>query len=104
MPRVARVAILPRVKLGEQILRALSAADERTLASSLRANLGELCAALVFHRVGPARDKLCMPAEEIDRLIDFLLEARGALTVSFDDGYRDSAEYVLSRPPRSSGI
>src|SRR5205085_7432298 len=29
----------------------------------------------------------------------FLLEARGELIVSFDDGYRDAAGYVLSRAP-----
>ena len=85
------------MKLASQVLRALSAADERTLLSSLRSNLGELRAALVFHRVSEERSKLGMPAEEIDRLIRFLLEAQGRLTVSFDDGYRDSADYVLSR-------
>ena len=88
------------MKLASQVLRALSAADERTLLSALRSNLGELRAALVFHRVSEERSKLGMPAEEIDRLIRFLLEAQGRLTVSFDDGYRDAAEYVLSRAPR----
>ena len=92
------------MRLASQVLRALAAADERTLLDSLRSNLGELRLALVFHRVSDTRSKLGMPAEEIDRLIDFLFQARGELTVSFDDGYRDAADYVLSRAPLYPGI
>src|SRR2546422_4939103 len=99
MPRGDALPTFPHMKLASQVLRALAAADERTLLASLRANLGELRLALVFHRVSEARSKLGMPAEEIDRLIDFLFQARGELTVSFDDGYRDAAEYLLSRAP-----
>jgi hypothetical protein len=87
------------MKLGSRILRTLAAADDRTLAAFLRANLDGRRAALCFHRVSAERGKLAMPAEEIDRLILLLLECASGLTVSFDDGYRDSAEYVLSRAP-----
>jgi hypothetical protein len=85
---------------GSQLLRSLSAANDRTLARTLRASLGELRAALVFHRVRETRSKLSMPSAEIDKLIEFMLEIRGELTVCFDDGYRDAAGYVLSRAAR----
>jgi len=81
-------------------LRALAATDDRTLARTLEANLDGRRTALVFHRVGEARAKLGMPAAEIDRLIALLAEIGVELTVCFDDGYRDAAEYVLSRAPR----
>jgi hypothetical protein len=84
---------------GNQILRMLAAADERVLLGCLRDHLAGRSAALCFHRIGEPRGKLRMPAEEIDRLIQFVLAAAGGLTVSFDDGYRESAEYVLQRAP-----
>jgi hypothetical protein len=90
--------------LGRQLLKALSAADEHTLAGALRANLGDLRLSLCFHRVSEQRSKLGMPAEEIDRLIGFLLQIRGSLTVCFDDGYGDGAEYVLSRASKHPHI
>ena len=90
--------------ISSRILRTLSLADPAMLARSLRANLGGRRLALCFHRVGAAKDKLWMPATEIDRLIGFLVDAAGALTVCFDDGYRDGAEYVLSRAPRHAQI
>jgi hypothetical protein len=96
--------------LGSQLIRAFCAADDRSLARLVRASLGERQVALCFHRVAERRrdgeliPKLTMPPAEIDRLIRFLLEAVGRsdgwLTVSFDDGYLDSAEYILSRAPR----
>jgi len=97
------------VKLSEQILRVLSAADGRTLSKWLRRGLGGRRIALCFHRVADRRrpreliPKASMPAGEIDRLIELLLQAC-KLTVSFDDGYRDSAEYVLSRAPRFADV
>ena len=96
-------------RLGSTLVRALSLADGRALAGLLRAGLGGRRLALCFHRVAaPRREgellpKLAMPAADIDRLIGFVFEAVGRecrLTVSFDDGYRDAAEYVLSRAPR----
>jgi hypothetical protein len=86
--------------LGAQLLKALSAADDRTLARALRANLGDLRLSLCFHRVAGERSKVAMPAEEIDRLIGFVFQTIGPLTVSFDDGHGDGAEYVLSRAAR----
>ncbi|GAC1345386.1 MAG: hypothetical protein NVSMB23_21460 [Myxococcales bacterium] len=95
-------------------MKIIAGADERSLAGALRASLGGRRVALCFHRVaaqrrqGELRPKLTMPPAEIDRLIAFIAEAVAreprALTVSFDDGYRDSAEYVLSRAPRLPGV
>jgi peptidoglycan/xylan/chitin deacetylase (PgdA/CDA1 family) len=97
------------------LLEALSAADDRIVASLFRTALGNRSIALCFHRVvtearrsGELDAKLAMPEAEIDRLISFLLNAarrRGRwLTVCFDDGYRDAAEYILSRAPRFSDV
>jgi peptidoglycan/xylan/chitin deacetylase (PgdA/CDA1 family) len=96
-------------RIGSRLLKILAAADGGALAGALRASLGERRVAVCFHRVaerrreGELQPKLTMPPAEIDRLIRFLLEAvpgaPRALTVSFDDGYRDSADYVLSRAP-----
>jgi Polysaccharide deacetylase len=96
--------------LAVHLLDALSNADDGTLAALLRAGLGDRALALCFHRVafGPRRGgelvpKLTMPAAEIDRLIGFVASEMGRpgrrLTVCFDDGYREAAEYVLSRAP-----
>lgn len=84
-------------------MRTLAIADERTLSRALRANLAARRLALCFHRVGPPSDKLWMPAAEIDRLIGFLGDV-APLTVCFDDGYRDGAEYVLSRAARFAQV
>ena len=96
--------------VGTQLIKVFCAADERALARMLRASLGDRRVALCFHRVAERRregellPKLTMPPAEIDRLIQFLLETKGRsnrwLTVSFDDGYLDSAEYILSRAPK----
>jgi peptidoglycan/xylan/chitin deacetylase (PgdA/CDA1 family) len=97
-------------RLASSLLRTLALADGRALAGLLRAGLGGSGLALCFHRVandrreGELLPKLTMPEAQIDRLVEFVLEAGGRrerwLTVSFDDGYRDAAEYVLSRAPR----
>jgi peptidoglycan/xylan/chitin deacetylase (PgdA/CDA1 family) len=93
--------------IGTQLLRVLSRAEGRSLTSGLRHALGSRSLALCFHRVAAERraselqPKLTMPAAEIDALISAVLEAcTGRLTVSFDDGYRDSADYILSRAAR----
>jgi hypothetical protein len=89
--------------LSARILEALSAADDRVLAALLRAGLGARLVARA-RRPGELNPKLAMPEEEVDRLIRFLLESARRddrwLTVCFDDGYREAAEYVLSRAPR----
>jgi hypothetical protein len=81
------------------------------LGSSLRG----LSCALCFHRVAPAprptdwQPGLTIAADEIDALIELLLSARpgpagGWLTVTFDDGYRDSLEYIASRAPHFPSV
>jgi hypothetical protein len=94
-----------------RMIEALAAVGEGTLATLLRIGLGDRRVALCFHRVlrGSRRDgellpKLTMPEAEIDRLIRFVLDGARRrepwLTVCFDDGYLDAAEYVLSRAPQ----
>jgi len=93
----------------EAILR-LAGSSETALAGLLRRGLAGRRVALCFHRVADRRrpgelvPKLTIPAAEIDALIRFLLDTVPRddrwLTVSFDDGYRDGAEYVLDRAPR----
>jgi hypothetical protein len=72
--------------------------------------LDGLGCALCLHRMQPRRPTdwqpgLSMPPAQLDALLELLLTARpgraaGWLTVSFDDGYADSAEYVRTRAPR----
>ncbi len=51
---------------------------------------------------------MCVSVEsELDELLEGLAAARkesGWLTLSFDDGYRDSAEYIRSRAPKYPGV
>src|SRR5438105_9337515 len=94
----------------ELLLRTLASAHPDTLAGLLRRALGGRRVALCFHRVADQRrrgelvPKLTMAAGEIDALIRFLVDAARRddawLTVSFDDGYRDGAAYLLDRAPR----
>lgn len=95
-------------RMREMVLR-LASSSQSALAALLRGALGGRRVALCFHRVSDTRrpgelvPKLTMPAAQIDALIRFLLDAARRddrwLTVTFDDGYRDAAEYVLSRAP-----
>jgi hypothetical protein len=71
--------------------------------------LGDRRVCLCAHRIAARRratevvPKLTIAPDVLDGLIECLLEARPSghwLTVSFDDGYRDSAEYLLSRAGR----
>lgn len=66
---------------------------------------------LCLHRVADKprpsdwQQGLSMPASELDSLIELLLSSRpgpskGWLSVTFDDGYRDAGEYILSRSRR----
>lgn len=99
-----------RQYLSSAVLRALASLDVARLAGIFRRALGDRRLALCFHRIASVRrdgellPKLTMAASGIDSLIDFLLTAARRddrwLTVSFDDGYRESAEYVLERAPR----
>lgn len=76
----------------------------------LRRTLAGRRVCLCMHRVGRTRrpgelvPKLTIHPEVLDAIIDGLHEAREdggrGLTVSFDDGYRDAAEYLISRRER----
>lgn len=71
-------------------------------------NLGvSLCLHRVAARPRPTdwQPGLSIPAPELDALIELLLSSRpgaakGWLSVTFDDGYRDAAEYLRTRAPR----
>lgn len=96
--------------LSARILGLVAGADPATLRTLLRRALGTRKLALCFHRTGSARrdgelfPKLTSPAAEIDALLELLLRSVDRhdpwLTVAFDDGYREAAEYVLDRAPR----
>lgn len=79
----------------------------RLLGRSLRGLGVSLC----MHRVLPAprptdwQPGLSMPAPELDALIELLLasragEAKGWLSVTFDDGYADAGDYLRTRAGR----
>lgn len=100
-----------RPTLNDLAYRAGRALPTAALKPLLGASLAGLHCALCLHRALPARrptdwqEGLNMPPEEIDRLIELLLSARpgrasGWLTVTFDDGYADSAEYLRTRASR----
>lgn len=84
------------------------------LESSLGASLAGLGASLCLHRVGPERSSnwqrgLSIEASALDELLELLLRRRPGtsanwLSLSFDDGYRDAAEYVRSRAPRFPSV
>ena len=78
---------------------------------ALSRSLGDAEVALCLHRVLEARrpadrqPAMTMPPRELDALVEVLLSTRAPsaprwLTVSFDDGYADAAEYVGSRAAR----
>lgn len=81
------------------------------LRALLRGALSGLQLALCLHRVA-ARPRptdwqpgLTIAPAELDALIELLLsagpaDARGFLTVTFDDGYDDAARYLAERAPR----
>ncbi len=78
------------------------------LRRTLRGALDGHHLALCLHRVSERhRDTdwqkyLTIAPAELDALIELLLSSRDGrwLTISFDDGYRDAAEYVASRASR----
>ena len=99
---------MPRLSLNDLAYQAGGVLPSGVLKKALGASLADLGCALCLHRALPVtrptdwQPGLNMPPEEIDALIELLLTARpgrasGWLTVSFDDGYRDSAEYLRSR-------
>lgn len=69
--------------------------------------IGDSEVALCFHRVGDdaARGRMLMPelchdAHAVDELLGWLDEADGMVTMAFDDGYADAADFVMDRAPR----
>ena len=96
--------------MSSAVLRGIATLDVDRLAAIFRRGLGDRRLALCFHRIanvhreGELLPKLTMAAAQIDSIIEFLLAAARRhdrwLTISFDDGYRESAEYVLDRAPR----
>lgn len=88
--------------------RLLPAPVLRTLLGQALQGLG---VSLCLHRVAPRprptdwQHGLSMPAPELDALIELLLSSRpgaskGWLSITFDDGYRDAADYLRARAPR----
>lgn len=93
---------------------------EQLPAAALKVMLGQslrdLGVALCLHRMAEVtrptdwQPGLNMPPAELDAFIELLLVARPGpaserwLTVSFDDGYHDSAQYIASRAPRFSTV
>ena len=87
---------------------------ELALKLLLRTSLAGLGVSLCLHRVSPAprptdwQPGLNIPPAQLDALIELLLSFRagpsGWLTLSFDDGYLDAAEYVRTRGPRFPSV
>ncbi len=84
--------------------------SESQLRTFTRSSLGDASVALCLHRVSRARrmgewdPSLTIDPGELDTLIEFLLGTRTGsqswLTVAFDDGYEDAAQYILTRVDR----
>lgn len=81
----------------------------------LSRSLRDAGVALCLHRVLEQRrpsdwqPAMCIPPAELDALVELLLSTRAPdaprwLTVSFDDGYADAADYVSSRAPRFPAV
>lgn len=99
---------------------ALAAMTGRTvprpaLELSVGAALAGLGVSLCLHRVGETRRAsdwqpgLCIPPSTLDDLVELLLSRRPGssanwLSLSFDDGYRDAAEYVRTRAARFPAV
>jgi peptidoglycan/xylan/chitin deacetylase (PgdA/CDA1 family) len=87
----------------------------RLLKPLVRFTVGENQVALCLHRVSASRRPtdwqpyLTISPDELDALIELLLASRPDdqsrwLTVTFDDGYEDAAEYVASRAERYPSV
>lgn len=78
------------------------------------AALAGLGVSLCLHRVGPTRASdwqpgLSLEADALDELLELLLTRRPGssanwLSLSFDDGYQDAADYLRSRAPRFPAV
>lgn len=84
------------------------------LEATVGASLAGLGVSLCLHRVGPERTTnwqrgLSIDAAALDELVELLLKRRPGtsanwLSLSFDDGYRDAADYIRSRAPRFPAV
>jgi peptidoglycan/xylan/chitin deacetylase (PgdA/CDA1 family) len=89
-------------------------APRPALEVGLGAALAGLGVSLCLHRVGTKRATdwqpgLCSDPGELDALLELLLTSRPGsaanwLSLSFDDGYRDAAEYIRTRAPRFPAV
>jgi len=86
-----------------------SRAPKTALRGALSAALGDLRVALCLHRVGEPHSgallpSMTIPERELDLLVELLLGSRRSaerwLSLTFDDGYADSVDYVASRSAR----
>lgn len=91
--------------------RVAAHAPEPLLRAALRLGVGRDRLALCLHRAperrrpGELLPAMALPAATLDRLVEFLVSLRPRdvarwLTISFDDGYEDSARWLLSRASR----
>jgi len=97
------------LRLDQRLASLGSRTPRRLLRGALRAALGDLQVGLCLHRVGAPLPgaflpQMTMPAGELDGLIELLLASHRSgprwLSVTFDDGYADSVDYVASRAAR----
>lgn len=88
--------------------RVLPAPALRVLLSGALSGLGvSLCLHRIAARPRPSdwQEGLSIPAHELDALIELLLEANPArLSVTFDDGYREVANWLATRAPKFPGV
>jgi len=86
-----------------------SRTPRRALRLALQASLGDLRVALCLHRVGEPPvgaflPSMTIPERDLDELVELLLGSRSSgdrwLSLTFDDGYADSVDYVASRASR----
>lgn len=94
--------------------RAGASLPRPVLTTSVGAALAGFGVSLCLHRVGPPRPSDWQPGLRIDPaalddLLELLLAGRPGssanwLSLSFDDGYRDSAEYIRTRAPQFPAV
>jgi peptidoglycan/xylan/chitin deacetylase (PgdA/CDA1 family) len=93
-----------RAVLVDKALEAYRFLPDAAVSRALGAALGQANVALCLHRVQKTPSQLVIDPGNLDALIELLLRARvdgrRHLTVTFDDGYADAAEYVESRHAR----
>ncbi|MGA9525603.1 MAG: hypothetical protein WBV82_29360 [Myxococcaceae bacterium] len=92
--------------LRSAVIAASGGLSESQLRSFARYSLNGASVALCLHRVAQTRrpgewdPSLTIAPGELDALIEFLLSTRPRtqswLTVAFDDGYEDAAQYILT--------